>query len=168
LEVRIAFATSTLHTGNLGGLMGADAICNMRAQAAGLPGTYMAWISTAQGSPATRFVQSTVPYFMVNQVKIADNWADLTDGTLDAALQVTELGGASPAGTNNCFVNVNNFRTAFTGTGQNGVLSGGTCSDFTSNAGTATVGVTNSASFRWTNCQQLSCANTSGIYCFQQ
>ena len=35
---RIVFLTSTTHTGNLGGLTGADAICNDLASTAGLPG----------------------------------------------------------------------------------------------------------------------------------
>jgi hypothetical protein len=40
------FVTSTEHTaGALGGLEGADAICQARADAAGLPGTYRAWLS---------------------------------------------------------------------------------------------------------------------------
>jgi hypothetical protein len=165
----VAFVTSTLHTGNLGGVMGADAICNMRAQAGGLPGTYKAWLSTNQGTPASRFVQSLVPYVMVNATVVANNWADLTDGTLDLPISVTETGGASPIGTNNCIVNgVNNTRTAFTGTFSNGLLGNSTCSNFTSNAGTANVGVSTSATARWSNCAQLSCANTSAIYCFQQ
>ena len=42
----IVFATSTLQDGNLGGLAGADAICNTRASAAGLPGAYVAWLSS--------------------------------------------------------------------------------------------------------------------------
>src|SRR5262249_5263806 len=33
-EWRTVFGTSTVHNGNLGGLAGADAICNVRAQAA--------------------------------------------------------------------------------------------------------------------------------------
>ncbi|MEM6995077.1 MAG: DUF1554 domain-containing protein [Myxococcota bacterium] len=41
----IAFVTSTRHNGNLGGLSGADDVCNQRAQAAGLPGTYVAYLS---------------------------------------------------------------------------------------------------------------------------
>jgi cysteine-rich repeat protein len=169
LEARLAFATSTLHDGNLGGLMGADTICNMRAQEAGLPGTYMAWLSTNEGSPATRFVQSMVPYFTVTGIKIADNWTDLVDATLDASLQIDQWGAPSPIGTNVCVVNnVQNNRTAFTGTGSNGLPNGGSCTNFTSNVGPVTVGVTTSATFRWTNCAQLSCANTSAIYCFQQ
>src|SRR5690606_18172610 len=86
-EARLVFATSTLHTGSIGGVNGADNICNQRAQAAGLPGTYMAWVSTVSGgSPSTRFVKSTVPYFMVTGTKVADNWTDLTDGSLDNAI----------------------------------------------------------------------------------
>jgi len=170
-EARIAFATSSLHTGNLGGLIGADVICNMRAQAAGLPGTYMAWLTTNQGSPNSRFVKSTVPYVLRNGTLVANNWTDLTDGTLAAPISITETGGASPVGTNVCVVNaVNNNRTAFTGTGSNGLAVGTNCSNFTSAAAnsTAAVGVTTSASFRWTNCANLACNNTSAIYCFQQ
>lgn len=40
-----AFLSSTKHTGDLGGLTGADTLCNDLATAAGLPGTYVAWLS---------------------------------------------------------------------------------------------------------------------------
>lgn len=43
----IVFVTSTKHDAALGGLAGADDICKGRAQAAGLPGTYRAWLSTS-------------------------------------------------------------------------------------------------------------------------
>ncbi len=42
----LVFVTSTLHTGgSLGGVEGADAICQGRAEAAGLAGSYRAWLS---------------------------------------------------------------------------------------------------------------------------
>ncbi|HWB81266.1 MAG TPA: hypothetical protein VG755_40165 [Nannocystaceae bacterium] len=45
-DANIVFVTSSLHTGgSLGGLEGADAICQARADAAGLAGTYVAWLS---------------------------------------------------------------------------------------------------------------------------
>jgi len=50
----IMFVTSTTQFANLGGLAGADAICNQRAQAAGLAGTYKAWLSTPTSSAASR------------------------------------------------------------------------------------------------------------------
>jgi cysteine-rich repeat protein len=168
-ESRLVFTTSSLHTGNLGGLVGADMICNMRAQEAGLPGTYMAWISTSRGTPASRFVHSTVPYLTTLGVKVADDWADLIDGSLDAPIQTTELMGPSPVGTNVCVVNnVPNNRTALTGTLSSGTLNGNNCSDFTSDVGMVGVGVSTSSTFRWTNCANLDCANTAALYCFQQ
>ena len=48
------FVTSTVHDGNLGGLVGADAICNSLASAAGLAGTYKAWLSDGSGWPRCR------------------------------------------------------------------------------------------------------------------
>jgi cysteine-rich repeat protein len=168
-ESRVVFTTSTLHTGNLGGLAGADAICNMRAQAAGLPGTYMAWISTADGTPASRFVQSSVPYLTTLGVKVADNWADLIDASLDASIQTTETMGASPVGSNVCVVNgTPNTRTVLTGTFSNGTLSANNCSDFTSDVGMVATGVSTSTTQRWSNCATLNCANTAALYCFQQ
>ena len=48
------FVTSTTHTGNLGGLDGADAICQARAESGpAAPGTYKAWLSTAAESAAS-------------------------------------------------------------------------------------------------------------------
>jgi hypothetical protein len=44
-EYNYAFVTSTRHSGDLGGLEGADRICNDLAKAAKLPGTYVAWLS---------------------------------------------------------------------------------------------------------------------------
>lgn len=52
---KTVFVTSQTYTGNLGGLAGADAQCNLLAKAAGLEGSYLAWLSDATESPSTRF-----------------------------------------------------------------------------------------------------------------
>ena len=88
------FVSSTTHSGNLGGLSGADTTCQNLANAAGLPGTYRAWLSDNTQSPSTRFATSTGAYALVNGVTIAASWTDLTDGTLASPITVTELGGA--------------------------------------------------------------------------
>lgn len=88
------FVTSSVHTGNLGGLSGADAICQGAATRAGLPGTHLAWLADATTAPATRFVHSSGPYVRVDGVTVAANWADLTDGVLAAPIAITESGGA--------------------------------------------------------------------------
>lgn len=97
----LAFVTSTTHNGALGGLTGADAICQARAAAGGLPGAsepgvYKAWLSDANGSPVTRFRCTEAScsgqgYQRVDDAPIASDWGTLTDGTLEFAISVTEL-----------------------------------------------------------------------------
>lgn len=87
------FVTSTTHQGDLGGLTGADTICNGLAQAAGLGGAFLAWLSDGTGSPATRFDKTSGPYQLVNGITIASDWAALTAGTLANPIDVTETRG---------------------------------------------------------------------------
>jgi len=166
LESRIAFTTSTLHTGNLGGLTGADSICNMRAAEAGLPGTYMAWISTDQGSPSTRFVQSTVAYVKVDGVKIADDWTDLVDGTLDAAINQTETGATPQSSTYICN---GTARQTWTGTALDGTPSANNCTNFSSTGSTGAIGRNTGGDANWSVCNpSVACTNMAPLYCFQQ
>jgi hypothetical protein len=74
----LVFVTFTTHQGNLGGLAGADLICQQRALTRGLPGTYKAWLSDSTGSPDSRFMKSTGPYRRLDGVTVADNYTDLT------------------------------------------------------------------------------------------
>lgn len=89
-----------MHNGNLGGLSGADQICQSLADNAPtpLPGSYKAWLSIGSGpreSPATgRFRQSRQPYTLVDGTTVADNWADLISGSINTPLNVNELGNA--------------------------------------------------------------------------
>jgi hypothetical protein len=89
---RIAFVTSTVQNGALGGLDGADDLCNSLAVLALLPGTYKAWLSTAATSAEDRLEHSVIPYARVDGVKVADDWDDLIDGVLEAAIRVDENG----------------------------------------------------------------------------
>lgn len=155
----LVFLTSTGHTGALGGLAGADAICQARATAAGRPGTYRAWLSDTTGSPSTRFTQSAGPYVLVNGTTIANNWADLTDGTLAAPINVTELGtvvgppiavftGTRPNGTADPFDHCQNWTMAAVGAGV-----GGSVID---------------TDARWTAFALFGCSDMRRLYCFQQ
>ena len=167
VEALRVFVTSEMYDGNLGGLAGADAKCQALADAAGLPGTYMAWISTAEGSPSTRFTQSTQPYLRIDGVQVAPNWAGLVDGTLDAAISVTELGGPAPIGNTSCAGG--GFATVWSATNVAGGSGGTACAGFTSNAGSGLWGqatVTNSSWTSW--CSGGLCSWLSPLYCFQQ
>jgi hypothetical protein len=146
--------TASAGTGNLGGIAGADGICANRALQLGLGGTFRAWLSDATTSPAARFLQDDVHYERhPDRVKIADNWADLTDGTLDATIVVT-------AGS-----------LVWTGTGADGNPLGGTCSNWTSNssAQSGRPGVPPSTSASWSSLgNDIACNSSVDLYCFEQ
>jgi cysteine-rich repeat protein len=167
LEYRLVFATSTTTDGNLGGLAGADMICQTRAAAANLSGTYMAWISTDQGSPSTRFIQSTVAYQLVTGIKVADSWADLVDGTIDNAINRTESGAPSVNSIATCGAS---DRTVHSGTTDAGTLAADTCNNFTSgiDVDLGTIGRTTSTNGSWADCSSVSCDQAAALYCFQQ
>ncbi|MCB9626518.1 MAG: hypothetical protein H6725_04015 [Sandaracinaceae bacterium] len=158
---RWAFTTSGTSNGNLGGLAGADAFCQGFADAAGLPGTYRAWLSDSTGSPSTRFTQSTIPWVMPvgsnGGVVLADDWADLTDGTIDARFVWTELGAE---------VNNNIPFTNTTGAGTE--WNGNDCSDWTSTAGNGAYGNTGGTDVTWTQSGTGGACNVQHrYYCFQ-
>jgi hypothetical protein len=153
------FVTSTTHQGNFGGLTAADAICQQRAQAANLPGTYKAWLSDSTSSPDTRFVKSPGPYHLVNGTKVADNYADLTDNSLAAVIDHTEFGQA-----------VSTPMECWTFTDSDGSDFGGTdhCSNWTSTSGEGHYGMTITTSHNWTNWNSDLCSKDHRLYCFQQ
>ena len=70
----------------MGGIAGADAICASEADTAGLDGEFKAWLSTLSSAAADRLAQSSVPYVLVNRTRVADNWDDLTDGSIQAPI----------------------------------------------------------------------------------
>ena len=90
---KVVFVTSTRYGGNFGGVTGADDKCQERALAVNLLGTYKAWISGNElaSSPSARFTHSTVPYRLLDGSVVADDWADLTDGTLQHAINLSEI-----------------------------------------------------------------------------
>ena len=103
---KIAFVSSETFDGNFGGgerVLGhlqADQQCQRLASAAGLSGSFKAWISGRVDTGAgplphgvrDRFTQSAGPYRLVGGTQVADDWADLTDGSLDHAIDRDEHG----------------------------------------------------------------------------
>ena len=137
------------------------------ATAAGLPGTYKAWLSDSTSSPSSRFVPSTGPYRLVNGTTIAANWTDLTDGTLAAPINVTETGGGTGDVT---YVWTN---TDPDGTARNvpSDASKGHCTNWSTNSSPASDGIGGSAGSRttsWTALVIAPCDYRYHLYCFQQ
>lgn len=92
LTPKTVFITSATVTGDLGGIAGADALCNSLATASSLPGTYKAWLSDGTSSPATTFTKNHRYVLPDGTTIVADSWADLTDGTLANNIDRTESG----------------------------------------------------------------------------
>jgi hypothetical protein len=165
----LAFLGSADHNGNFGGLSGADALCQGLATAAGLPGSYMAWLSDTTGSPSTRFVRATVPYTLVNGTVVANSWADLTDGNIAHAIDRTESGAEQ---SRQAWTNTKADGTP--GSTRSGTPSGGQhCSNWTSDffedKGYLGIPATAVLDQRWTDFEERPCNNTDyRLYCFQQ
>jgi hypothetical protein len=165
--VCLVFVTSTEHNGKLGGLDGADDICQRLAAAKRLPGTYKAWLSDDTISPAVRFTNrdATGPYELVNGSRIANNWADLTDGAISAPINQTEDG-----------TSVDNYvwtNTLPDGT-RGGLFPTDDCENWTSDSDAPEQGGNGGRSTQtgaeWTSSTHTGslCVSRNRLYCFQQ
>jgi len=161
------FVTNDTYTGDLGGLDGADAKCQALATEAGLDGTYKAWLSNETVNAEDRLTHGTSHYVLVDGTLVANNWADLTDGTLLHAINLDQKG---------------NPRASFvwTGTDYTGVLSyyqgnPSDCVDWTLGTypgGQGGYGSSGSTSAYWTDYSTmlgaLGCDEKLPIYCISQ
>ena len=84
-RTKTIFISSTTHIGNIGGLAGADAQCNALARAAGLQGTFKAWLSTPEKDVLTRFNWHSDNVYRDMQGNIvATSPTDLLDGSISS------------------------------------------------------------------------------------
>lgn len=88
----VLFVTSLSQKGDMNGLFGADLTCNSRAAIAGLVGHYQAWLCDGVTGPEQRSSHAGVPYVRTDGPRIAANWTDLTDGSIDNFLNRDEFG----------------------------------------------------------------------------
>jgi len=88
--IKYVFASSEVRTGVMGGIGGADMLCNQLAAAATLPGSYYAWNSTDGSYPNFDFVKEGA-YVRTDGVLVATSYADLTDGSLLAPINLDEI-----------------------------------------------------------------------------
>lgn len=154
------FVSSETYDGNLGGLPGADAKCQTLATAAGLTGTFKAWLSTGTTTATSRLTHSDGPYALVDNTKIANNWSDLTDGSLLHAIDQDENGDTSTA------------IAIWTGTTPTGDKSTPNCLGWTFNTDSSKSGRTGTlaADQTWTdnNATEKKCNSLQNLYCIEQ
>jgi len=155
-----AFLSSATYTGNLGGHGGADATCQQLATAAGLAGTWMAWISDNASSPSARFHHASVAYRLIDGTVVAASWSALVSGSLGHGIDLDER-GHPPTGTTE----------VWTATNTDGTLAGDGCSSFTSGSNAATtpaVGVADNTDATWTDVYLQFRDRSDHVYCFEQ
>jgi hypothetical protein len=169
------FVSSTTYTGNFGGLAGGDGLCASLASAAGLGGTWMAWLSDSTGSPSTHFLtHSSNPYVLLDGTEIASSWTALTSGAaLEHAIDLTEKMTPPPAGTNVC----GSAAVVWSNTLANGTFNSTIscnsaacdCTDWTTiSAGGAWGQYTNTDSLWASACNGGDCGYVAALYCFEQ
>ncbi len=88
---RRVFLSSETYDGNLGGVEGADDACQELAEAAKLGGQWRAYI-VEPGNDLSRHTQDDRPLVRLDGVRVADDWDDLTDGSIDATIHIDENG----------------------------------------------------------------------------
>ena len=171
----VVFLTSDEHAANLGGLEGADAICQGKARSAGLQGTFKAWLSDSNTSAAQRLTHSAVPYIDTRNQVIANDWEDLTNGSLQRAITVDQTGFDWDSDASHCGAFIW-LAAVWTGTATDGSSKPPFCSDWTSTADIETdsahVGHYCYASEAWTDQTggdtTKGCSAETSLYCFQQ
>jgi len=163
---RAVFVTEFKHTGALGGLAGADAVCQAEADAAGLPGVFLAWLSNMSAGPDERFTHSDIPYVLLSGDRVADDWDDLADGSLQTVITVSPAGPLALAPTAKVWTN-----TLPDGTPHN---AGDGPEDYCCNGWTWELGSGLSALIWfnaypvWTYGPSTPCLGAHHLYCFQQ
>jgi hypothetical protein len=166
------FATSTTHTGNLGGLAGADAICQARASAGSFPNSafYKAFISDSVTNAKDRFnltgdLYNTRPSGSGGMQLIGLNMADIIDQSIYNYVGYDESGST-----------ISSVYNTWTATNSNGTKDGVHCSDWSSSGSTyAKVGSTSRTNGDWINDSTTGyftaptgnsyCSSQSRIYC---
>ena len=164
-DERIVFVTKANFKSDMGGLTGADAKCQAEADdpASIVPsGTYLPWLSDGHDSPDTRFTKSSHPYVRPDGAKIAENYTDLTDGSILNTISIDATGHS---------VGHNQF---WTGTNADGTTSkkNATCATWGASPPSYVSGMTGSTASKTTAWSSYRDAHCSTAYyrlvCFQQ
>ena len=166
-DQRIFVSSLAARGDTLGGTSGADSLCTTLANAAGLPGSYAAWLSTPELDAIDRFAnggpwRTWDPDAQLWTKLVASDIWDLTDGEIGTAIKRTEY-GATVSG--NCLV--------WTGSASDGEMAnaeeiGGTCTGWTSSEeGFGLAGLCDATNAQWTEWAPALCTKESRFYCLQ-
>ncbi len=164
---KLVFVTSKSFPGALGGLNGADGLCQLAGTRLG-GGSFKAWLSSDIEPAPGRMTQHSLPYQLPSGILVAANFDDLADGSLRSPINETELRGPHTSTDPTC-----HGTGVWTNTTEVGIPLGDDCmgwtmmtSTLTSNAGTSSA---NDA--KWSDdpsCRNLPCGTGLSLYCIEQ
>jgi hypothetical protein len=163
------FVTNGLYGADLGGIAGADAKCQEEARAAGLAGTYLAWLSTSDVNAAPRFDREAGPFVLTTGEVVAADWNALVSGKdLVHAIDRTPTRDEPvlSRGVTKCGGNL-----VWTSTRANGYYSGGDCAGWTSTTAQdfPSLGIAGATSRQWTDwCYENACGLEAHLYCVER
>ncbi|MDB5218048.1 MAG: 5-nucleotidase [Myxococcaceae bacterium] len=164
--VRYVFVTSALYAGeDIGAAIGADGRCNSDGSLNGvhpaLAGrTWQSWISddVANTTASARLTHGTMAYRLADGTLIANDWAQLTSGSLAHAIDLDETG--KTVGQDYVWTGTQAFGQATTQTCTNWSINGLT------NRGS--VGLASASDSSWTNAGAVFCGDGHRLYCFEK
>lgn len=161
---KLVFATSSRYTANLGGLAGADAKCQQHASAAGLPGSYVAYLSDSNTHALNRLSRGEFHRTGDNAL-VAASKLDLSFILLQNAVANDEYGSRIVANPE-VVTGTDHFANKRLGEGV------GFCSDWTRDTneapGLVASGFVDADAEWWVWAEDRSCSVPQRLYCFQQ
>jgi hypothetical protein len=173
---KLVFITAMATTADFGGLAGADMICQMTAEAAGIDGSaykFKAWLSDdpSGGSVQGRFTKPATAYKLANGTIFASSWDALTSGTgplvpLNLTVDCQPVSGPTVT----CGVNTH---AVWTDTDTTGALVSATdnCTEWRSAAACgagAYAGSADDIGPTWSKSCLANCPDEAHLYCFEQ
>ena len=159
LPFKRAFVTSSTLSGSLGGLAGADALCESAAHAAHLGGTWKAWLSTSSIDAADRVTEAEIRLVDGTSI-VAFGFGDLLDGFIGENIFLDEFG-------------VETGGKAWTGTNNDGTAGPANCGDWSTTSGNGNAGSVDGpvdASMDWSSIagEVEDCSSMHRLYCFEE
>ena len=154
------FTTSGRFDGDFGGIVGAIDVCAAAAEAGGLEGKYLPWLSTS-AVDAVDLVQGDGPWYLVGTETVAFSNRGALRGTPRVPIDRDEYGELIPSRSG--------FGGVWTTTVTGGTLNGGNppCDDWTDRTYFAGAGLGSAHDEdRWTLGDIAECYELHHLYCF--
>lgn len=161
-NANLAFVTSREYSvEEIGGLLGADALCTMHAGEAGLAGEYRAWLSSSDEPAIDRF-EGTAGWLRLDGRLFVRSMEGIASARIFYPVGLDETGqsiSSAPSPTSGPYY--------WTGTRYNGSASSSTCGSFLDplEEGSTTIGLPTGGSLEFTEAARSSCDASRRLLC---